>query len=40
MINDWENIIAYCEDSEQSKALRNKCDSFKNSWMVWGGGKI
>ena len=32
MIKDWE--------SEQSKALGNKCDSFQKQLDVWGGGKI
>ena len=29
LVNDWENIIAYWEESEQSKALANKCGSFQ-----------
>ena len=37
LINDWENIIAYWEESKQSKALAGKCDSFHtvNRWWVW-----
>ena len=36
--NDWENNVAYLEESKQSKALAGKCDSFHtvNSWWVWG----
>ena len=28
LINDWENNIAYWEESKQSKALVGKCNSF------------
>ena len=29
LINDWENIIVYLEESEWSKALGNKCGLFQ-----------
>ena len=40
LINDWENIIAYWEESKQSKALVDKCGSLhtKNGFWVWGVG--
>ena len=38
LINDWENIIAYWEESKQRKALADKCDSLYtvNDWWIWG----
>ena len=30
LINDWENIIAYLEESQQSKVLANKCQQWLN----------
>ena len=28
LIDDWENFIAFCEESKQSEALPDKSDSF------------
>ena len=30
LINDWKNIIAYLEESKQSKVLANKCQQWLN----------
>ena len=37
MINDWENIIAYWEESEQSEALANKLGLFQIQLGCLGG---
>ena len=37
LINDWEDNIAYWEESKESEASTNKCDSFYcKNWWVWG----
>ena len=38
LINDWENIIAYLEESKQRVSLAEKCGLFRTveSWWVWG----
>ena len=35
LINDCENIIAYCEESDQSEALVNKCGSSQKHLGEW-----
>ena len=36
--NDWENIIAYWEESEQSKVYVNMCGLFRIQLGVWRDG--
>ena len=39
MVNDWENIISYWEEPQQSKALANKyVGHFKSSFAVLHAG--
>ena len=38
MFIDWENVIIYWEESEQSKTLASKCGWFQNQLGVWGAG--
>ena len=37
LINDWEIIIAYWEESEQSEMLANKCALFQKTTGTSGG---
>ena len=38
LTSDWENIIAYWEESELREALANKCNSLQKQLRVYGGG--
>ena len=42
MINDWENIIAYCEESEHRDVLGNKFSLFQIQlgYLGKGGGGV